>query len=178
MRIVLADDNDDHAYLIQMSLERAAPGPIEVIRARDGNEALALVEQEHPDLLLLDLNMPGRSGHQVLERLKGEDAHRRVPVAVLTSSDQHEDVARSYGLGGNHFLTKPADPADLERQLGKLLENLGELEGVRRGPGTIGSPGRSAIDPGAVARRRHMPWVVLLLAAALMFVAARWFGAL
>ena len=157
MRIILADDNDDHAYLIQMSLERAAPGPIQVIRARDGIEALALVEREHPDLLLLDLNMPGRSGHEVLERLK---------------------VARSYGLGGNHFLTKPADPADLERQLGTLLKNLGELGGVRRGPGSLGSPGRSAIDPGAVARRRHMPWVVLLLAAALMFVAARWFGAL
>ena len=53
--IVLAEDNDDHALLIQMALERAAPGPVQVHRARNGVEAVELVSQVHPQLLLLDL---------------------------------------------------------------------------------------------------------------------------
>ncbi len=106
-RVLIADDNDDHALLIQMALERATDGHVVLRRARDGDEAVAMVAEEQPDLLLLDLHMPGRSGHEVLQHLKGSHEHRRIPVAVLTSSDRDEDIAESYGLGGNHFITKP-----------------------------------------------------------------------
>ena len=82
--VVLAEDNDDHAVLIRMALERASKLPVEVRRARNGDEAVELVEAQLPDLLLLDLKMPGRTGHEVLERVKGNDRTRRVPVAVLT----------------------------------------------------------------------------------------------
>ena len=157
--VILADDDDDHAVLIERALERAAPMALDVRRARNGDEAIELVEADPPDLLLLDLNMPGRSGHEVLERIKGDHRLRSVPVAVLTSSDRDEDMARSYGLGGNHFITKPGDPAELEARLRTLLKNLGELGGIRRGTEGVRPSGMSAINPGSMALRRALPWI-------------------
>lgn len=174
LRVLLAEDNDDHAVLIERSLRRAATSSVEISRAHDGLETLDLVQADPPDLLLLDLNMPGRSGHEVLERIKGDDRLRSVPVAVLTSSDREEDVARSYGLGGNHFITKPGDPAELEVRLQTLLKNLSELSGIRRGRGVMPPSGVSALDPGSLALRRALPWVafglvVVALTAFLLF---------
>ena len=167
--VVLAEDNDDHALLIQMALEKAAPGPVDLHRARNGIEAIELVRSALPDLLLLDLKMPGKTGHEVLEVIKNDEVLRRTPVAVLTSSDRDEDIARSYGLGGNHFLTKPEDPAELEVRLRALLKNLGEMRGIRRGAGEVRASGVSAMGPNAFLRRRVFYFVVLAgLVAALM----------
>ena len=160
-RIVLAEDNDDHALLIERALDRAASRPVDLHRAENGDEALELVERIRPDLVLLDLRMPGRSGHEVLESLKGDDDLRRIPVAVLTSSDRDEDVARSYGLGGNHFITKPENPAELERRLETLLANLTELSGVRRGTSGPGRSAVSAMDPSTLAARRTAMWIAI-----------------
>ncbi len=98
-KVLLAEDNDSHAMLIQMALEGAASVPIDVHRARDGDEAITMVGRLVPDLLLLDLEMPGRTGHEVLAAIKGDHELRHVPVAVLTSSDSEKDQTRSYGLG-------------------------------------------------------------------------------
>ncbi len=167
--VVLAEDNDDHALLIQMALERAAPGPVQVHRARNGVEAVELVQSLRPQLLLLDLKMPGKGGHEVLEQIKGDELLRRTPVVVLTSSDRDEDVARSYGLGSNHFITKPEDPADLETRLRTLLKNLSELSAIRRGAGEVRASGVSAVGPEAFALRRVGSWVaVLVLVGALL----------
>jgi CheY-like chemotaxis protein len=172
--IVLAEDNDDHALLIRMALERASRLPVELRRARNGDEAIELVEALPPDLLLLDLKMPGRSGHEVLQRIKGDERLRKVPVAVLTSSDRDEDVARSYGLGGNHFITKPENPAELETRLRSLLNNLSELRGIRRGAGEIEASARSAIQPSSFATRRAVAWgmAVAILVALVIFALA------
>ncbi len=169
--VVLADDNDDHALLIQMSLERVAPMPLNIRRARNGDEAVEMVEASPPNLLLLDLNMPGRSGHEVLERLKGDDRFRRVPVAVLTSSDRDEDVAESYGLGGNHFITKPGDPFELDRRLASLFRNLKELEDIKRGAGGIRATAAAAERAGSYTFKRILPVIIftILLAALLVW---------
>lgn len=172
--VVLAEDNDDHALLIRMALEKASRLPVELRRARNGDEAIELVESLPPDLLLLDLKMPGRSGHEVLERIKNDDRLRRIPVAVLTSSDRDEDVARSYGLGGNHFITKPENPVELETRLRSLLNNLGELKAIRRGAGEIEASARSAIQPNSFAARRAIAWAmaVAILIALVIFALA------
>jgi len=169
--VVLAEDNDDHALLIRMALERASRLPIELRRARNGDEAIELVEALPPDLLLLDLKMPGRSGHEVLQRIKGDERLRKIPVAVLTSSDRDEDVARSYGLGGNHFITKPENPTELETRLRSLLNNLSELRGIRRGAGEIEASARSAIRPRSFVMRRAVAWgmAVAILVALVIF---------
>jgi CheY-like chemotaxis protein len=164
--VMLAEDNDDHALLIEMALGKASRLPVQLRRARNGDEAVALLEQgPSPDLLLLDLKMPGRSGHEVLQRLKNDDRLRRIPIAVLTSSDRDEDVARSYGLGGNHFITKPENPVELETKLRSLLNNLSDLSGIRRGAGEIEASARSAIQPQSFAMRRA---VLLAMAVAIL----------
>ena len=168
--VVLAEDNDDHAYLIEMALERATQGRASTRRAHNGSEALELIEDELPDLLLLDLKMPGLAGHEVLEKLKGDPELKRVPVAVLTSSDRDEDMAKSYGLGGNHFITKPESPGELEERLRTLLKNLAELGEIRRGRGDMSTTAVSAVDPQAMSMRNAIAWgatavilIVLLL---------------
>lgn len=162
-RVLMAEDNDDHALLIQMALERASRLPVELYRARNGTEAVGMVHDVVPDLLLLDLEMPGRSGHEVLEAVKRDERLRRIPVAVLTSSDRHDDLAKSYGLGGNHFITKPEDPMDLEAELRSLLRNVEELSSIRRGPGELAATAESAMGPGSLEARKAMLWAVFAL---------------
>lgn len=158
--VILAEDNDDHALLIQMALEKASRLPVELRRAHNGDEAIDLITAAPPDLLLLDLKMPGRSGHEVLQKVKGDPRLRRIPVAVLTSSDRDEDVARSYGLGGNHFITKPEDPAELEARLRSLLENLAELRTIHRGAGGLEPTAASAVLASSFAARRALAWAM------------------
>lgn len=162
-RILLAEDNDDHALLIEMALERASRIPVEIIRARNGDEAVAGIQDNVPDLILLDLKMPGRTGHEVLEVVKEDDEYRRIPVAVLTSSDRDEDMARSYGLGGNHFITKPENPVELEEKLRSLLKNVEELSAIRRGSGRFDGAAVSALNPGSLAVRKAVTWGGLLV---------------
>ena len=160
--VLLAEDNDDHALLIEMALERASRIPVEVHRARNGDEAIMMVEDLVPDLILLDLKMPGRNGLEVLEAIKGDDVFRRIPVAVLTSSERDEDVAQSYGLGSNHFITKPENPAELEQKLRSLLKNMEDLSGIRRGSGSLEATAVSAVDAGSAAVRQFLVWGALL----------------
>ncbi len=171
-KVLLAEDNDDHALLVTMALERASLIPVEVHRAHNGDEAVNMVDDLYPDLILLDLQMPGRSGHEVLEAIKGDDELRRIPIAVLTSSDRDEDVARSYGLGGNHFITKPDNPAELETRLRSLLKNVEELTSIRRGSGRLEPTAVSAVDPGSVAVRKMLLWATLVIVLVFLAVLA------
>lgn len=82
----------------------------------DGIEAMAYLRRENgygqasrPDLVLLDLNLPRKSGHEVLAEIKDDPSLRQIPVVVLTTSGNDEDVARSYDLHANVFVTKPVD---------------------------------------------------------------------
>ena len=175
--VVLAEDNDDHALLIEMALKRASDVPVEIRRARNGEEAVQLLREAAPDLLLLDLKMPGMAGHEVLEEIKGDDQLRRVPVAVLTSSDRDEDVAKSYGLGGNHFITKPESPAELEAKLRGLLKNLGELHAIRRGAGGSSTTAVSAVDPEAMVAGKLVRVIIVAVVVLALFIFGRVTGA-
>ena len=85
----------------------------------DGDEALAFLrnEGEHadaptPDIVLLDLNLPRKNGDEVLAEVRADPDLARIPVIVLTSSEAQEDVAQSYELQANAYLTKPVDPSE------------------------------------------------------------------
>ncbi len=175
--VVLAEDNDDHALLIEMALERAVDVPVTIRRARNGEEAVELINEEPPDLLLLDLKMPGMAGHEVLEEIKGSDQLRSIPVAVLTSSDRDEDVAKSYGLGGNHFITKPESPAELEEKLRALLRNLTELSGIRRGSSGTSTTAVSAVNPQAILTSNVLRWVVVVAVFVGLYIFGKFAGA-
>ena len=161
-RVVIAEDNDDHALLIQMALERASQLPVEVVRAHNGDEAIVVIDRERPDLVLLDLRMPGRDGHEVLQAIKGNEELRQIPITVLTSSDRDDDISQSYGLGTNHFLTKPDNPAELEARLRALLKNIGELNTIRRGSQGIQATARSAAGPQRLAIQKLIPWIMMV----------------
>ena len=160
--VLVVDDDDDYSLIIERALRAAAGVPVEIRRARTGGEALALLRESVPDLLLLDLKMPGMGGHEALEKIKEDDSLRSVPVAVLSSSDRDEDVAKSYGLGGNHFIQKPDSPLELEEKLGRLLRNLTELRGIRRGSSGSSTTAISAVDPQSIAALKVLRWVVVV----------------
>jgi CheY-like chemotaxis protein len=109
---------EDSLADIELTLEALEEAKFinEVETVRDGATALDYLHRrgEHvgaprPDLIILDLNLPRRSGHEVLADLKADEDLRRIPVAVLTTSAAERDVVQSYDLGANCYLTKPVD---------------------------------------------------------------------
>ncbi len=114
--VLLVEDNPGDVRLTQEAFD-AGTTDTALHDVASRSTALAFLRQEgefedapRPDLVLLDLNFPKGNGFEVLEAVKGDDALRRIPVLVLTSSDSPDDVTRSYDLHANAYLTKPVDP--------------------------------------------------------------------
>ena len=109
VRILLAEDNPADVYLIQEAL-REHNVDHQLSLAQDGEQVLKLLldVETRPDLLLMDLNMPKRTGGEVLERLRKEPGCAALPVIVLTSSDSPMDRAEALRLGATLFLRKPS----------------------------------------------------------------------
>jgi chemotaxis family two-component system response regulator Rcp1 len=108
MRVLLVEDSLADIEVTLEALEGAKVAN-EVIVARDGVTAMELlgIPGALPDLVILDLNLPRMSGHEVLAAMRADEVFRRIPVAVLTTSSAEADVVRTYDLGANCFLTKP-----------------------------------------------------------------------
>lgn len=102
--ILVVDDNDDSLRIIQTVLQNNG---YDVSLAKSGKEALALVENDVPQLVLLDVMMPEMSGLEVLERLRSSPQTSRVPVIMLTAKAQDEDVIGGYQRGADYYITKP-----------------------------------------------------------------------
>lgn len=113
--ILLAEDNPGDVVLTKKALKQGKlANNLHVVA--DGVEAMRYLRQEaeyadapRPDLILLDLNMPRKDGKEVLADIDEEDELSRIPVVVLTSSESEADIARSYELSANAYLTKPVD---------------------------------------------------------------------
>lgn len=115
VEILLVEDNPGDVLLTQEALSEAKVENT-VHWARDGVEALAFLQKQppftgapRPDLIFLDLNLPRKSGHEVLAFLKGDRRFKRIPVVILTSSSAEADIARSYEHHANCYVTKPVD---------------------------------------------------------------------
>ncbi len=109
--IVLVEDNPDDEELTLRALKKQHVAN-DIVVARDGAEALDYLLGEHnplPSLVLLDLNLPKIGGLQVLQRLRGEERTKFLPVVVLTSSDEDRDLIDGYRLGANSYVRKPVD---------------------------------------------------------------------
>jgi CheY-like chemotaxis protein len=124
---LVADDNEDHLFLTVRALREVPGVELEIETAKDGEEALdavyrrgRFVDGRPPHLILLDIKMPKVNGLEVLERVKADERLRRIPVVVLTSSERPEDVAATYRLGGNSYVTKPATGSGLREGLRRV----------------------------------------------------------
>jgi CheY-like chemotaxis protein len=130
--ILLVEDDPGHTRLIEKNLRRANIKN-EIAFATNGQEALDYLfcegeyaNNKHPShlLVLLDLNMPVLDGYQVLERMKKDERTKRIPVVILTTTDDSREVTRCYELGCNVYITKPVDYeqfCDAIRKLGLFL---------------------------------------------------------
>src|SRR5215831_20209923 len=119
MKMLIADDDRDLRELIGFTLSQAG---YLVLKAGDGPSALRLFEEEGPDLVVLDINMPGASGFQVCEAIRKRS---RVPVIMLTVRGEEEDLVRALELGADDYLTKPFSPRTLLARIKALLRRAG-----------------------------------------------------
>ncbi len=111
--VLLVEDDPGDVELTRETIE-ASKIVVNLHVVEDGLQALAYLRKQAnyadavtPDLIFLDLNIPGKDGRQVLEELKHDETLRTIPVVVLTTSDSDEDIMRSYSLGANCYVTKP-----------------------------------------------------------------------
>jgi CheY-like chemotaxis protein len=126
--IVLVEDDPGHARLIERNLRRAHITN-DIVVLRDGQEAVEYFFSEGenmaarrniPVLVLLDLNLPGVDGYQVLAHLKANSRTKRIPVIILTTTDDPRDIKRCYDLGCNVYITKPVEYEQFAQALRKL----------------------------------------------------------
>jgi chemotaxis family two-component system response regulator Rcp1 len=115
IEILMVEDNPGDIRLAQEALKEAKVAN-KMYVVNDGVEAMAFLRQEgqyvdvkHPDLILLDLNLPKKDGREVLAEIKKEPAFKRIPVVVLTISKDEEDIIRTYDLHANCYVSKPVD---------------------------------------------------------------------
>ena len=119
MKILVADDDRDLLELVAFSLAQSGFLPL---KAQDGIAALQVFAAESPDLLILDINMPGLSGFQVCEEVRRTS---RVPVMMLTVRGEEEDLVRALELGADDYLNKPFSPRTLLARVKALLRRAG-----------------------------------------------------
>ena len=154
-RALVVDDNAFNRRLLRRGLTEQG---VEVFEAEDGLIALELLVRERVDVILLDLLMPNLDGYGTLERIKGDEALRHVPVIVITAVEDMESVVRCIELGATDYLPKPFNPSVLRARVGaslaakrlrdlelEYLEQVGHLE---RAAGAVETGG---FDPEALA---------------------------
>jgi DNA-binding response OmpR family regulator len=116
MKNILVVDDEEHILtLIELSLKSLSHN---LVKARDGNGAMAAVKKQKPDLVLLDLMLPGISGYDVCRMLK----KKNIPVWILSAKGFKEDVKKGLSCGADDYITKPFDPEELEKKISNFFE--------------------------------------------------------
>ena len=119
-KILIVEDEQSLLKLLELTFKGAGYG---VVKAINGEEAQASIVKERPDLILLDILLPGESGLVILEKLKGEKRTRDIPVVMLTNFSEPERVEQAKRLGAVDYLVKSSnDPATVLEKVQKYLE--------------------------------------------------------
>lgn len=127
LNILLVDDNEGDILLF---LEACETGKIEkrISVIKDGKEACdffgkAIIQKQLPDMVLLDINLPRRNGHQVLKHLKTTEETKNLPVIMFTTSSSQTDKRACYENGVEYFISKPVEANDFQKTI-ELIENF------------------------------------------------------
>lgn len=126
VHILLVDDNPTDLLIMREAFAHTLPHTI-LHSAKNGEEAMAILRKarEHadaprPDLIILDLNMPRKNGHEVLAEIKTDPLLLRIPVIILTTSQAEEDVSKAYAEHANCYIRKPVDYTEFEQVMGVI----------------------------------------------------------
>ena len=119
-KILIADDEPSIVAAVEFLLKR---GGYEVRVARSGDEALELIEASPPDLVLLDVMMPGRSGYEVCKRLRERPEWKDLKIIMLSAKGRDAEVSRGLSLGADVYITKPFSTRDLMAKIQGLLDS-------------------------------------------------------
>jgi len=118
-KVLIVDDEPNIVISLEFLMKREG---FEVLVANDGEAALAQVAQELPDLILLDVMMPKKSGFEVCESLRADPAHAGLKIVILTAKGRETEVAKGLAIGADAYVTKPFSPKALAVQVKQLLE--------------------------------------------------------
>jgi DNA-binding response OmpR family regulator len=118
-RILIADDDPE---LVSLVIETLGEAGADCEIARSGQQALDIAARHRPDAIVLDVNMAGLDGFEVLKRLRHNVATEWIPVLLLTARSQESDIAQGVGSGASDYVVKPFDPADLANRVAKIIE--------------------------------------------------------
>ena len=130
-RILIVDDESAIRLICRLNLGSSGFATLE---ASDGDSALAVAREERPDLILLDVMLPGKDGWQVAEELAAERETREIPILFLSARSDRSDESRGYELGGVGYITKPFDPNVMTERVRNIIDRVrsGEREELRR----------------------------------------------
>ena len=128
VKVLVAEDSSTVRHLL---VGRLAADGYQVIEAADGEEALALVREEEPDLLVLDKVMPGYDGFEVVRALREDPLTRAIPVVMLTERASEDDVLSGLRLGVEEYMPKPFSPRELSARVQRVLARAGHAQDPR-----------------------------------------------
>lgn len=117
-RILIADDEPNIVVSLEYLMKRAG---YEVLIARDGQEAIDTIRRERPQLVLLDVMMPGKTGFDVCQELRADEALNGTLVLMLTAKGRATDIEKGLGVGADAYMTKPFSTKDLLAKVAEML---------------------------------------------------------
>ncbi|HON91141.1 MAG TPA: response regulator transcription factor [Sedimentisphaerales bacterium] len=143
--ILVVDDEDDIRELVQWNLDREG---YRVLTCETGEQALAVARSKIPDLIILDLMLPGIDGLEVCKRLKADSGLSQIPVVMLTAKGEESDIVAGLELGADDYITKPFSGKVLVARVRRLLRKAtetGDEKGVVKIHGLVIDPGRHEV---------------------------------
>ncbi len=152
-RILLIEDDSDISELVQYNLEREG---YKVVAAADGELGLNQAMQTKPDLILLDLMLPGLDGLSVCKKLRAMPETAGIPIVMLTAKGEESDIVVGLEMGADDYVTKPFSPKEL---LARIRAVLRRPRASTAGGGGESEEGRKTVGPVAIDLERHEAWV-------------------
>jgi DNA-binding response OmpR family regulator len=122
MKVLVVEDDRSIQMVLELVLTRMSK--CQVLLASEGRQGLSMIQEHKPDVVLLDLMLPGIDGFEICQRAKSDDATRQIPIIFLTAQPQPSSVARAMALGAAGYIVKPFDPIKIIDQINEALSRV------------------------------------------------------